>query len=46
MVLDLSSHISKDDDSISSDSFSEVDGGGGEKMGGVHNIILRGISPE
>ena len=43
VVVDRSSHSSKDDDIISSDS--DADRGGGEKMGGVRNVILRGILP-
>ena len=44
MFVDLSSHSSRDDDSISSDS--DADGVGGEKMGGVPNVISHGISPD
>ena len=44
VVVDLSSHSIKDDDSIRSDS--DTDGGGGETMGGVPNVIFRGISPD
>ena len=46
VVVDLSSHSSKDNDSISSDSENHADGDVGEKMGGVHNVILHGILPE
>ena len=46
VVVELSSHISKDDDIISSDSDSDTDGRGGEKMGRARNVILRGISPK
>ena len=44
MVIDLSSHISKPNDSISSEI--EVEESGGEKMGGVSNVILRDILPD
>ena len=43
-MVDISSHSSKLDDSIISESDTEV--GGGENMGGVPNFILRCILPD
>ena len=44
VVIDLSSHSSKPDNSIRSER--ETEGCGGENMGGVPNIISRGASPD
>ena len=44
VVVDLSIHISKYDESIISDSDAYRDGG--EHMGGVLNVISRGILPD